>query len=124
MNHAKHLNRHELVLAVDADLKEQGFDRIGRIDDAGRRSLWLKIEFGESGQEGRYDTYDAFVLRAGREGDDIEVRVTRDNPQFRELLEAMERARYAAEWEDPRGSALDPEEPACRSSDIPEEPIR
>lgn len=95
---------------LDADLKQQGFDRIGRIDAAGRRSLWLKVEYGPKGQEGVYDTVDAFVLRAGREGDDIEVRVTRDNPQFRDLLEAVERARYAAEWEDPRGFALKPEE--------------
>lgn len=82
------------VAGLDAALAEQGFVRIGRIDDAVRRSLWLKEEA------------DAFELRAGREGDDAFVRVTRDNPQWHDLHECVSRARYAAEWEDKHGFAL------------------
>lgn len=73
-----------------------GFVRIGRLDAAGRRSLWLKEE------------PDAFELRAGRGGDDIHLRVTSDNPLFHELYDAMTRARFAAEFEHDGGLALTP----------------
>jgi hypothetical protein len=72
-----------------------GFHRIGRIDAAGRRSLWLRVE------------RDAFELRAGREGDDAVVRVTKDHPLFLALVDVMGYARFAAEWEDPQGHGLD-----------------
>jgi len=85
----------EQLRDLDAYLAESGFVRIGRVDDAIRRALFLKEEDG------------AFELRVGREGDDSCVRVTRDNPQFKELSEVRGRARYAAEWEDPRCLALD-----------------
>lgn len=73
---------------------EEGFTRIGRIDSVGRRSLWLKIEqsFGEMPA--------AIVLRAGREGDDAEVRIEQGDlskEKFKLLLEALGRALYAAE---------------------------
>jgi hypothetical protein len=73
-----------------------GFTRIGRIDSVGRRSLWLKEGAG------------ALELRAGREGDDAHVRITADNPQFREIDDVMSAARFAAEWEDSTGLTLCP----------------
>ncbi|HKP06807.1 MAG TPA: hypothetical protein VJU58_06100 [Microbacterium sp.] len=79
----------------DRSLARQGFHRIGRIDAVGRRSLWLREE------------RDAIELRAGREGDDAAVRITRDHPLFRELKDVLSAARFAAEWEDPRGFALE-----------------
>lgn len=87
---------------LDECLRESGFVRIGRVDNDIRRSLWLKEDRPIEGRPA-----DAFELRAGREGDDAYVRVTRDNPQFTELSDVMSRARYAAEWEEPRGFALD-----------------
>ena len=71
-----------------------GFVRIGRIDEARRRSMWLKEE------------RDAFELIAGRSGEDAHVRVTRENPQFAELEQVMACARFAAEWESSMGDAL------------------
>jgi hypothetical protein len=73
-----------------------GFTRIGRIDSVGRRSLWLREEAG------------ALELRAGREGDDARVRITTDNPQFREIDDVMSTARFAAEWENSKGLTLCP----------------
>lgn len=75
----------------------RGYDRIGRIDATGRRSLWLR----ENGN-------DSFDLRAGREGEDQHVEVTRDNPQFDALYGVMAAARFAAEHEDANGLALSP----------------
>lgn len=76
-------------------LAAEGFHRIGRIDVAGRRSLWLREETG------------AVELRAGREGDDERVRITADHPQYRDLASVLSAARFAAEWEDRRGHGLD-----------------
>jgi len=73
-----------------------GFERIGRLDATGRRSLWLK------------EGHDEFELRAGREGGDEHVRVTTDNPQFQDLHNAMACARFAAEYEHEHGYALSP----------------
>ncbi len=95
-----------MVRDLDADLKTEGFDRIGRIDRVGRRSLWLKVEFDPGGEEGRIDTIDALVLRSGREGDDAEVRISRDNPQFRGIAAVLLRARDAADGAAPESFAL------------------
>jgi hypothetical protein len=73
-----------------------GYERIGRLDAEGRRSLWLK------------EGHDEFELRAGREGGDGHVRVTSEHPLFRELRNAMGCARFAAEWEHKQGFALSP----------------
>ncbi len=86
-----------------------GFQRIGRIDSVGRRSLWLKEE------------PEAFELRAGRDGADAHVRIASDNPQFRELEDVVSTARFAAEWEDSRGFGLCPmgiEEHGYETSEI------
>lgn len=76
-------------------LSAQGFHRIGRIDAEGRRSLWLREESG------------AIELRAGREGDDVTVRITADNPLYEELCTLFAAARFAAEWSATDGTALD-----------------
>lgn len=81
---------------VDVGLARQGFHRIGRLDDAGRRSLWLRME------------KDALELLAGREGKDASIRVTREDSLFRPLQDVLSDARLAAEWEDRMGQALDP----------------
>ena len=80
---------------IDAELAGQGFHRIGRIDAAGRRSLWLREEQG------------AIELRAGREGDDARVRITAQHPLYTELRAVLVCARFAAEWERPDGMALE-----------------
>jgi hypothetical protein len=80
---------------VHRDLASLGFHRIGRVDDAGRRSLWLREE------------RDAVELRAGREGSDESVRITREHLLFREICGVLSSARFASEWEDPRGFALE-----------------
>jgi len=57
----------------------------------GRRSLWLHIT--------QYPGHEpeSIELRAGREGNDDFIRITRNNPQFNELLEVMTTARFAAD---------------------------
>jgi len=111
------------VMPVDVGLAKEGFHRIGRIDAVGRRSLWLREESH------------AIELRAGREGLDCSVRIQYDaaldglppirepracgqvqavhtitmgNPAFFFLQSALSYARFAAEFETPRGDALEP----------------
>lgn len=76
---------------------EPGWQRIGRIDHTGRRSLWMR-EYGND-----------IELCAGREGDDAYIRIT--NEQW-PLMALLEIARFAAEFEDPDGMTLDREEEA------------
>lgn len=75
--------------------------RIGRLDDAGRRSTWARIETIEGPPEfksfGGFSWFEemdpiAVELCGGREGDDAYVRVERDNPAFWALLDVV---RYA-----------------------------
>lgn len=111
------------VMPVDVGLAREGFHRIGRIDAVGRRSLWLREESH------------AIELRAGSEGLDCGVRIQYDsaldgappireprasgqvqleckiamgNPAFLFLRNALSYARFAAEFETPRGDALEP----------------
>lgn len=76
---------------------EPGWRRIGRIDKPQRRSLWIRESRG------------GIELCAGREGDDAYVRLTPDNPQWRELRDVLTRARFAAEFEDSDGLTLERE---------------
>lgn len=76
---------------------EFGWRRIGRIDRPQRRSLWIR-KHGDS-----------IELCAGREGDDAYVRITPENPQWRELEAVLSRARFAAEYEDSDGLTLERE---------------
>jgi hypothetical protein len=62
----------------------------------GRRSLWLRLEFSDDSVPYSVNTVPAFELRAGREGDDAHVRVSRDNPQYAELLDLVLTAQFAA----------------------------
>ncbi len=94
---------HEVAAAHRGPLAERagflpGFDRIGRLDAVGRRSLWMRFEPGPSAQ---------LVLRAGREGDDLTVTICSDNPLYLPIVDIMCAARFAAEWEDPTGRALE-----------------
>jgi hypothetical protein len=74
-----------------------GFDRIGRLDAVGRRSLWMR----------HYDEGDIPVieLRAGREGEDARVVIPRTTALAGEIHAVLWAARFAADWEDPRGCA-------------------
>lgn len=74
---------------------DPGWIRIGKTCTAGRRSLWIKWE--EEDVSGAKIKRVAFTLRAGREGDDSIVRVTRDNPQWRDLEDVLSTAQFAAE---------------------------
>lgn len=99
----------QMALGLDRRLKAEGFDRIGRIDATGRRSLWLGYERPPGGGPPT-----AILLRAGREGDDAQARVPAASPLYEQLDAVLSCARVAAEYEDPRGLALD--------VDVPEEP--
>lgn len=85
---------------------EPGWRRIGRIDKPGRRSLWIR------------ESTACTELCAGREGDDAYVRITPDNPQWRELENVLGCARFAAEHEDSDGLTLEREDDARRSAEI------
>ena len=76
-------------------LATEGFHRIGRLCDAGRRSLWLREE------------PDAIELRAGREGDDARVRITSRHPLYQFMVDVFCAARFAAEWECGEGRGLE-----------------
>jgi len=95
---------------LDERLKQQGFDRIGRIDAVGRRSLWLKVNLRPAPLTYVYnDDVESIELRAGREGDDVKAKFDRSNMSkeaFDMLVDALTTARFAAEWEDPNGNAL------------------
>jgi len=91
-----------------------GFVRIGRIDAVGRRSLWMRITEPENSDalrddDGRKLRHERGVieLRAGREGGDAQVTIPMDSPLSRDLYDVLSTARYAAEWEDPTGFALE-----------------
>ena len=76
---------------------EPGWLRIGRIDSPRRRSLWIRDTRGAE---------PAIELCAGREGDDAYVKITPDNPQWREIQHLLSCAKFAAEFEDPDGLTL------------------
>jgi hypothetical protein len=80
--------------AVDVELRARGYDRIGRLDAVGRRSLWMR------------ETPDAVLLRAGREGADEVLAISAENPRYEKIRSVLGAARFAAEWEDPMGDGL------------------
>ncbi len=74
-----------------------GWQRIGQVCSAGRRSLWMRLEYNKT-QTGLYDgpsEVAAIELCAGREGDDDYLKITKDNPQFEGLLGMFCSARFA-----------------------------
>ena len=80
-----------------------GWERIGRLDATGRRSLWMRAR-GTSVE-----------LCAGREGDDAYVVLDNsqgaydNNPFLRDLIDLIYCARFAAEWEARDGRTLERE---------------
>lgn len=85
---------------------EPGWHRIGRIDKPRRRSLWIR------------ESPNCIELCAGREGDDGYVRITPDNPQWRDLENVLSRARFAAEHEDRDGLTLEREDDARCNAEL------
>lgn len=81
---------------------DPSWHRIGRICGANRRSLWIRETY--VGEESIIE------LAAGREGDDAYVKITKANPQYRDLVDVLTSARFAAEWEQPEGFTLEEEE--------------
>jgi hypothetical protein len=69
---------------------------IGKRCSAGRRSMWVRFVFRSV--DGAIDpsVVDAVELKAGREGNDFEMRITCENPQFAELLDLFLTAHFAA----------------------------
>jgi hypothetical protein len=70
---------------------------IGKRCSAGRRSVWVRFLF----RDGEHNVItpgvvEAIELKAGREGNDVELRITRENPQFAELLDLFLTAHFAA----------------------------
>lgn len=91
--------------------QEPGWEEIGKTCTAGRRSLWLRINYtpeaiaeadarlektGIGAIWACAENVASFELCAGREGDDDYVRIERTNPQFGELLSIFLTARFAA----------------------------
>jgi hypothetical protein len=106
------LHLRERVEAVDktepvteeAPLPEEWVE-IGKRCSTGRRSLWARwIYRTEPTQQEkeigarvvRIDDVEAVELRAGREGDDVFVRIDRSNKQFMEIENLLSAARFAA----------------------------
>ena len=68
-----------------------------RIGVDGRRSLWVRFIMAVDSIEWTAETIAAIECRAGREGDDAEIRIDKTNPQFEPMLELFLTAEYAAE---------------------------
>jgi hypothetical protein len=95
------MKRPKSIDDVNAHVTEDGWERIGAVCSAGRRSIWMRLTFEESAPlAGLYDDAGAVTqieLRGGREGDDDYLVITRDNPQFGELLDFFCTARFAVQ---------------------------
>jgi hypothetical protein len=90
--------------------EEPGWEEIGKQCSAGRRSLWLRINYtpeeiaeaeanlekGVSTILATVGTVSSIELCAGREGDDDYVRIERTHPLFAELLGVFLTALFAA----------------------------
>lgn len=76
-----------------------GWIDIGKTCSAGRRSLWLKINYKPKYNKHIIQSQDVknFELCAGREGADSYVCITPTNPQFIELFDLFLTAKFAAE---------------------------
>lgn len=82
------------------DDESEHWIRIGMMDSAGRRSLWFRTlpvgVFGDA-TTSLESVVTALEMCAGREGDDSYVRVERDDPVFRDLLDVLTTAQFAGE---------------------------
>jgi hypothetical protein len=77
---------------------ESAWVKIGATCSAGRRSLWLRVNYKSDANPlvTLQDEVESFELCAGREGDDSYVKIAHDNPQFVDLLNVMLDARFAS----------------------------
>ena len=90
-----------------------------RIGVNGHRSLWARLQFTEQELEkvqnrcdamgldfaiSNLETVVAIELCAGRDGDDSYVSISRNNPDFAQILDVINTALYAADMssEDPK----------------------
>jgi hypothetical protein len=85
---------------------EPGYAKIGATCSAGRRSLWMRLNYSPEGRQhgeehgvlmADTDTVESIELCAGREGDDDYLRIDHTNPQFAEILGILLTALFAAE---------------------------
>jgi hypothetical protein len=103
------------LLSPDED--SAGWERIGGICTASRRSMWMRLTHGEGCDqlthaacctvhnpatgEGWYvddeTTVTQIELRAGREGCDSYLKIDRSNPLFAQLLAVFLDARFAVQ---------------------------
>lgn len=76
---------------------KSGWVRIGRYDPVRRRALWARITAKIVGEH-EHEVL-SVELCAGREGDDAYVKVTPDNPIFRDLEDCIGRSISAVNGE-------------------------
>jgi hypothetical protein len=102
---------------LDTGVDSTGWERIGGVDTAERRSMWMRLTHGQGCDqlthavcctvhnpatgEGWYvddeTTVTQIELRAGREGCDSYLKIDRSNPQFAQLLAVFLDARFAVQ---------------------------
>mgnify|MGYP001617658492 CR=1 FL=1 len=89
------------IIISDPRAKESdGWERIGAIDAARRRSIWMKLdEIDLAALSFKSSNIKRIELCAGREGSDFYCVIDRSNPQFGELLELFLFGRYAVSME-------------------------
>lgn len=78
-------------------LKSDGWTRIGLIDTAGRRSLWVKLSERQNGEE--LPIPERIDICSGREGDDWECSLLPDNPVFLLLWDVLDAQVAMVEYE-------------------------
>lgn len=87
-------------------LVHHGWERIGGIDTAGRRSLWMRLTHGPDCDREHHaacgaiddaSTVTRIELRSGRERDDGYIAIDRAHPLFIELLGVLLDARFAVQ---------------------------
>lgn len=78
-----------------------GWQRIGQLCTSERRSVWMRLTFRKPDIGGVNlavpENVEKIELCGGREGDDTYCVITHDNPQFADLLDFVNAARYAME---------------------------
>lgn len=86
------------IIDTTAEIAPDGWERIGQVCSAGRRSLWMRLtRIDESSPYDDSSNVSQIELCAGREGDDDYLVITRDNPQFARLLDLFLCARFAVQ---------------------------
>lgn len=81
-----------------AEITEDGWERIGAVCSAGRRSVWMRLRRRDDAlPHDCADNVEELELCAGREGDDEHLVIPRANPLFAELLSVLLAARFAVQ---------------------------